>query len=203
MIKAILFDYDGVMTPDKTGSYTICKYISKVTGVDFEKLSGIYRSFNNDLLYGKTVHEKIWREFCSRLGISIDIRHLYDSFENTPVNKPVFDLVKNLKLNYKTGLITDNKKDRIDHILRKQKLDELFDVISISADVGSGKDHAEIFNKTTTALDVKNEECVFIDNQEKNLIIPDKLGMKTVFYDHEKNDAIELKSKLAGFGVLS
>lgn len=34
MIKAVLFDFDGVLTTDATGSQSICNYICKETGVD-------------------------------------------------------------------------------------------------------------------------------------------------------------------------
>jgi putative hydrolase of the HAD superfamily len=192
MIKAIFFDYDGVMTTDKTGSWTICKYISKVTDVGFDKLLETYRKFNNDLLYGKTTHEKIWGKLCTELGKDIDIKHLYDSFIITPVNEPMYELVKKLKMSYKTGLITDNKKDRLNAVIKYQKLNELFDTIIISADIGSGKDNTEIFKKAVESIDANYEECIFIDNQEKNLIVPSKLGMNTVFYDLKKNDVDDL-----------
>lgn len=38
MIKAILFDFDGVLTTDRTGSLSICNYICKKTGIDLELL---------------------------------------------------------------------------------------------------------------------------------------------------------------------
>jgi putative hydrolase of the HAD superfamily len=196
MIKAIFFDFDGVLTLDKTGSYTICKYISKKTGIDFEKLSQSYKKFNNDLLYGKTTHEKIWPNLCLELNSELDIKHLFDSFINTPINFSIYNLIKKLKISYKTGLITDNKKDRMIAIIEKQNLNKIFNTIIVSADIGSGKDNDDIFNKAIDSLDVKHEECIFIDNQEKNLLIPKKLGMNVIFYNHEKNDVNELISKL-------
>ncbi|NOW05387.1 hypothetical protein [Clostridium beijerinckii] len=36
MIKAILFDFDGVLTADATGSLSICKYICKKTGLNIK-----------------------------------------------------------------------------------------------------------------------------------------------------------------------
>ncbi|NOW90048.1 beta-phosphoglucomutase-like phosphatase (HAD superfamily) [Clostridium beijerinckii] len=36
MIKAILFDFDGVLTTDATGSLWICNYICKKTGLDMQ-----------------------------------------------------------------------------------------------------------------------------------------------------------------------
>jgi len=34
MIKAVFFDFDGVLTLDKTGSLTTARYISVATGID-------------------------------------------------------------------------------------------------------------------------------------------------------------------------
>ena len=36
MIKSILFDFDGVLTTDATGSLSICNYICNKTGLDIE-----------------------------------------------------------------------------------------------------------------------------------------------------------------------
>lgn len=202
MIKAIFFDYDGVLTSDKTGSLTICKYISKVIGIDFDLFSQEYRKYNKELLYGKLTHEKIWPELCEKLKIKIDIKRLYDSFVNTPINSEMFDIARKLKLNYKTGIITDNKKDRLEVVIEKQKLSEIFDVIIISAVVGSGKDSEEIFKIAIEEIGCKFNECIFIDNQEKNLIIPNKLGMKTIYYDFDNNNINDLKKELNVYKLL-
>ena len=39
MIKAVLFDFDGVLTTDATGSESILNYICKKTGLDIEKFN--------------------------------------------------------------------------------------------------------------------------------------------------------------------
>ncbi len=100
-------------------------------------------------------------------------------------------------------MVTDNKKDRIDSIVKYFYLDKVFDAITVSTDIGSGKDHEEIFVKTMQGLNVKSIECVFIDNQEKNLIIPEKLGMKVIHFDHEKRDTDKLVRQLSYLGVIT
>ena len=77
MIKAVLFDYDGVLTTDKTGSYSICKYISSTANIDYELFSNEYRKYNEDLLIGKVKHEDIWKDLCKALGKEINIRYLF------------------------------------------------------------------------------------------------------------------------------
>lgn len=42
MIKAILFDFDGVLMIDATGSQSICNYICKKTGLGAEEFKKYY-----------------------------------------------------------------------------------------------------------------------------------------------------------------
>ena len=45
------------------------------------------------------------------------------------------------------------------------------------------------------------EECLFIDNQKKNLMIPQSMGMKTIYYNHEIRDFDTLLSNLRDIGI--
>jgi putative hydrolase of the HAD superfamily len=202
MIKAILFDFDGVLTLDATGSETIRNYICKETGLDKELFKKEYKKYNNQLLYGKTTHEEIWGNICSGINKEIDIQVLYDSFINTPINNEMYDLVKEIKnRNYKTAMVTDNKKDRIESAATHFGLDKLFDEIIVSAEIGSGKEAKEIFITTIQRLNVNADECIFIDNSEKNLVAPKVMGMKTIFYNHEERNVVRLTKELRDFGV--
>lgn len=202
MIKAILFDFDGILTTDRTGSLSICKYISKKTGIDYELFKKEYYKYNADLLYGKVKHEDIWEVLCSGLNRKIDINVLYESFLNTSIDNQMIELACKLKeQNYKIGMVTDNKKDRIDNIIKHYDWDKLFDTITISSEVGSGKDCKAIFERTIDSLKVTMDECVFIDNQEKNLIIPRSMGMKVIYFNDGERNYDELVQKLKELSV--
>lgn len=189
MIKAILFDFDGVLTTDATGSESICNYICMKTGLDIKIFEKEYFKYNNDLLYGKITHEEIWEKLCEGLDTPIDINILYESFINTPIDNQIMKLIDGLKKqNYKVGMVTDNKKDRIHSIVQYYNWDKVFDAITISAEIGSGKEFNAIFEKTINSMNVDANECLFIDNQEKNLIIPKKIGMNVIYFDHEKRN---------------
>lgn len=203
MFKVVLFDFDGVLTLDATGSTTICNYISKVTGIDKDLFTKEYRVYNGELLYGKVSHEEVWGSICERIKKEIDIKILKDSFTNTPLDFDMIELTKNLKRSgYITGIITDNKKDRIDDIVRHFNLYDIFDYIVVSAEIGSGKDKSDIFLNVIDNLQVNPEECIFIDNNERNLIVPNEMGMKPIFYDHEKRELDKLKRELKSMGVV-
>ncbi|HEY5561393.1 MAG TPA: HAD hydrolase-like protein [Clostridiaceae bacterium] len=203
MIKAILFDFDGVLTTDATGSQSICNYICKKTGLDAEVFKKEYYQYNNDLLYGKTNHENIWEALCKGLNTKIGISILYESFINTPIDNQMIAIVDRLKKqNYKIGMVTDNKKDRIDDIVNYYDWNKIFDAITISADVGSGKDYSEIFVRIIECLNLTANECVFIDNQEKNLIIPKSMGMNVIYFDHEKRNYEKLIQEFRNLAII-
>lgn len=202
MIKAILFDFDGVLTTDATGSLSICNYICKKTGLDIEIFENEYYKYNDDLLYGKINHEDIWGKLCKELNYKIDINILYESFINTPIDVQMIAFIDELKQqNYKIAMVTDNKKDRIDDIVKYYDWNKIFDSITVSAEIGSGKDYSEIFVKTIECLNVNADECVFIDNQEKNLIIPKSMGMNVVYFDHEKRNYEKLIEEFKNLSI--
>lgn len=196
MIKAILFDFDGVLTTDKTGSQSIINYLSAKTGIPFETLKLAYASFNKDLLYNGLKHEDMWQDFCDRIGTNIDYTLLIDSFWNTPIDWDMIALAKQLKTNYAIGMITDNKCDRIDTIVQYHRWDKLFDVISVSAAFRSGKTDEHIFTETLSVLNVHPEESVFIDNTAKNLIVPEQLGMHTILFDDTNRNIQQFTKRL-------
>lgn len=121
---------------------------------------------------------------------------LSDAFKNTKLDVEMIEFLKELKANYLIGMITDNKCDRIHEILEFSQLKSIFDVVSISAEYHSGKDHKKIFEETFAKLDILPNESIFIDNTEKNLVIPQQMGVHTILFDDEKRNFQEFKKQL-------
>ena len=202
IIKAVLFDFDGVMTTDKSGTESISKYISKETGIEKSIFENEYRKFNYELSNGKTTHFEIWESLCKNIGVNIPIEILYDSFYNTPIDNEMYKIVSNIKnQKIKTGLITDNKADRIDYINKNFNLSEVFDIMAVSGELGYGKESEKIFEYTLKKLNINPAEAIFIDNQEKNLIIPEKMGINTIFFSDKERDINNLKNQLKEYGI--
>ena len=94
-------------------------------------------------------------------------------------------------------MITDNKVDRIDTILKHNHYESYFDVVAISAMLHSGKEDSRIFRYVLDEMNLTASECVFIDNTAKNLVVPEKMGMNTILYDDEKRDFQEFARSLS------
>lgn len=84
----------------------------------------------------------------------------------------------------------------MEEILTWHQLKDLFDAVTVSAQCGYGKQEIPIFEMTLDALQVKPEACVFIDNAEKNLVIPKQMGMHTILFDDENRNIEQFKKGL-------
>nr|WP_233175941.1 HAD-IA family hydrolase [Dyella sp. ASV24] len=201
MIRTIFFDYDGVLTTDKNGSLTTCRYLSEASGVAFSSISTALQPYAGALFTGKVRHAEIWPGVCETLGADLDIRLLFEAFESTPLNAPMVSLARKLQANHSIGIITDNPIDRMDHLRAYQNLDALFDPIVASAEIGSSKHGQEIFLSAMSRAGATPEQCIFIDNSEPNVVMARTLGMHAIFHDDGKNDIDALASELRRFGA--
>jgi len=196
LIKAIYFDFDGVLTTDSSGTLSVLTYISKRTSIPFDVLNTSYRKWNQDLLLGRITHVEIWNAFCTDIGECIDFALLQEAYRNTPLDYLMLSFVSDLKSNYRIGLITDNKEDRIAEILSFFRIADLFDSVTVSAACGYRKNQTSIYEQALHSLDVTYQDSVFIDNDASNLIVPSAMGMKTVWFDDHTRDIPLLQNSL-------
>jgi FMN phosphatase YigB (HAD superfamily) len=202
VIKAVFFDYDGVLTKDTTGTSTTCRYLSERTGIPYESLRRAFEVRGGDVRVGKLTRADTWPEICKMLGRDIALTHLTKAYESTPLNDEMFDLARSLRGRYTVGIITDNSRDRFDHLKLYQRLPELFAPIVVSAEVGCTKSGEAIFHGALAAAGVDAGNALFIDNTRSNLELAEMLGMKAVYFDDASKDVTALISRLADeYGV--
>lgn len=205
MYRAVLFDLDGVLTADKTGSQSTIRSLARHTGLPEETLRVAYYRHNRALLYGGTTHEKVWPDICREVGQPLPFDLLHTAFAETPMDDAVLRIAWDMKAaGYLVGLVTDNKVDRVEAILDCHGLWSLFDAVSISAAVGSGKGDRAIFEDVLRKLEeAAGEEispagCIFVDNSPQNLTVPARMGMAVHHFDDERRDAAALRAILLG-----
>lgn len=61
---------------------------------------------------------------------------------------------------------------------------DLFDGCVISGEAGYSKPESEIFELLINRYQLKNQPCVFIDDNEFNVIAAQQFGWTTIFYDN-------------------
>lgn len=201
MIRTIFFDYDGVLTTDKSGSQTTYRYLSEASGVAQSAIQAAFAPYMGELMTGQANHADVWPQASATLGKALDIHLLAAAFESTPVNAPMLALARRLKGAYRLGIITDNSRDRMTHLRHAQQLDALFDPIVVSAEVGCSKRVPEIFLGALSEAGASAHECVFIDNGSENVAMARSVGMHAIHHDDEKNDMAALLHALTELGV--
>ncbi|MCP4610084.1 MAG: HAD hydrolase-like protein [Planctomycetes bacterium] len=199
-IRAIFFDFDGVLTLNERGSTVTIRVIQEANpDLSARGIKDSYYEFHHQLLLGEKDHYGIWGEFCRCVGGNIDSHILTKAFLATRMNAGMIELASELTTNYRLGIITANAVERMAPLVDKYELASLFDPIVISAEVGALKIDALIFENALGGQ--RPEECVFIDNQEKNLVAPATLGFKTYLFDPKQNDIPRLRSQLVEWGI--
>lgn len=73
-------------------------------------------------------------------------------------------------------------------------LHRLFDVFLSSCFLGARKPNAEIFERAMNIMQMRPEQCLFIDDRQVNLEYPGNRGMETIHYTSAERLARELSA---------
>lgn len=212
MIKAVFFDFDGVLTKDELEVTTTARYVAKKLGSELEEICQIYKNSADvwKVYTAEITEEQSWRAFYNKLKSVGKILMDYDDFRairkeafaSTLLDRTMIDLVKKIKSNgYLVGLITNNCIERIQVISEKYGFNDIFDVIVVSEEVKAIKNQTIPFYLALKKAKVKGEESIFIDNDPAYLPVASDAGFITIHFDHDKRDYNQLYKSLSKAGV--
>ena len=88
------------------------------------------------------------------------------------------------------ALLTNNVKEWGDHWRSTFPVDELFEVVVDSSEVGMRKPDARIYRLTCERVGVAPGACVFIDDNADNITAARALGMETVHFGEDPFAAV-------------
>ncbi len=184
MIKAIIFDMDGVLIDS-------VKYLYEAFNLALKKYDVYINNEDIKKYLGKPMREKIkmWKEEYN-IKEDIDIAKFSKEVfelemnllkENVKVDKNLLDLVQSLKENnLKLAVATSSPKSRAENILELIGLKENTDVLLTDEDFEKSKPNPDIFLKTAERLGVNPEECVVIEDAVNGIIAAKNAGMKSI-----------------------
>lgn len=116
---------------------------------------------------------------------------------NFIIDEQLVALIKKLKKEYKIVLLSNSNKGYVRKILNEQGLEELFDSMVVSGEVGYIKPDIKIFELTLEKLDVKAEETIFIDDNAYNTDAAETIGIKGILY----KDLATLRESFASLNI--
>ena len=180
MFKAAIFDYEGVIQVPVADM----KEIARNLGIPEIQFNQIVSPHLEDMRRGQVTEEVFWQRLCRDLGrpVSIEGRVLWrNSFKKGFRLYPeILTMIQQLKeKGLKLAVVSNTVKPRVDIIKGKQGYDG-FDVVILSCEAGMLKPDPEIYMLALKKLDVKPEECLYIDSIVENLQPARRLGIRSI-----------------------
>ena|SRR3989339_2227459 len=179
-IRGIIFDFGGVFS-DGASFKPFIKKCSDLYNKDYEEFRQVFNSNWHKASINEIPSKEFWNNTSSYLGIAPEkLRSECKSFYK--FNYSTLDLAKKLKLHYKLGLLSNNIEDWLEEDLDQFLLRDLFDCVVASYSSGTKKPNEKIYLEMLDNLSMKPEECIFIDDLERNIKVARKLGIKSIHF---------------------
>ena len=194
--RGLLIDYGGVLTSNLFDSFrTFCE----LEGLAPETLGERFRSDRDfrklliGLETGSIGEEEFEPQLAARLGVSAP--GLIDRmFAGSTPDKPMVSAVRAARRGgIRTGLISNSWGTRR---YDRSQLEELFDGVVISGEVGIRKPAPEMYRLGAERIGLEPEACVFVDDLPFNLDPAAGLGMATVHHVSAEQTISELERLL-------
>lgn len=184
MIKAIFFDLCGVIIT--LGDKEFCNELSKRVNVKFQTILAVFYKYLSENETGRINEDEFYGKMFDELGITFNIEETKKIRTSFRIEIPEMkELVNNLKKNYLVGFISNDAKEMAARCDQKFKLNKLFNVGFLAYQVGARKDSPKLFLSILEQVNLKPNECVFLDDKEKNLLEAEKLGINTIIFQNK------------------
>lgn len=172
MIKAIIFDMDGLMIDSERVTFEC--YQERLKDMNLTMDEEFYKT-----LLGKPI-KGIYQRFYDVYGNDFPIQNVIQDVhqlmaerfetEGVSVKKGLVELLHYLKdNNYKTIVATSSNRDRVDKILAQAKITEFFDDSICGDEVTKGKPNPEVFLKSCQKLGVNVDEAIVLEDSEAGI----------------------------------
>jgi epoxide hydrolase-like predicted phosphatase len=182
-VKGLLIDFGGVLTTNVFDSF---KAFCRAEGLPEDSVKNMFRERGEGLELlrqlekGELTADEFSQKFAPLLGVSPD-NLVSRLFGGVGPDEPMADAVRRARAaGIKTGLISNSWGDGLAY--EQSLLDELFDAVVISGDVGLHKPQPEIYLLAAERIGVAPEECAFVDDLRENCAGAEAVGMTAILH---------------------
>lgn len=197
-IKAVFFDLGGVIV--RTEFQAPRQQLAERLGMEYEDLSKIVFDSESGIRasMGEITSADHWALVLKRLKRpAAELSVIRDEFfAGDIVDRTLVEYIRSLRSRYKTGLISNAWSDLRDFVVR-EKFDDAFDKMVISAEVGAMKPEPKIFQIALEQFGVKPKEAVFVDDFYINIEGCEKVGIRGIHFKDVESTLQQLKKLLS------
>jgi epoxide hydrolase-like predicted phosphatase len=185
MVKALFFDYGGVLADDSVGE-KLSEHLASNLAIDSQAAWAMLGPLWHAYVRGKISEPDIWVSLGRQYGKPIppSKRDIWATWQTMPYFPEMVDFVRELKgEGYPIGLLSTTVVTTAKDI-RVHGGYDLFDPVILSFEVGYAKPDPEIYTIAMQHLPgIRPEEVIFLDDREKCLVPARALGMRTVLVE--------------------
>ena len=182
-MKGLIVDFGGVLTTNVFDSF---KAFCRSEGLPEDAVKNMFRERGEGLGLlrrlekGELTAEEFSGQFAPLLGVSPDnlVERL---FGGIGPDEAMLNAVRRARAaGIKTGLISNSWGNGIAY--EPALMEELFDAVVISGEVGLHKPEPEIYRLGAERIGVAPEDCVFVDDLRENCAGAEAVGMKAILH---------------------
>ncbi|HPH96782.1 MAG TPA: HAD family phosphatase [Anaerolineaceae bacterium] len=199
MIKAIIFDFGGVLVKDsRPGSRGVLAQRLKITREDL-----LDQVFGNELAFpatiGRVSEKDMWQHVFSMMQIpSYDQPDFVrDFWGEDELDAKMANLMKSKRPNFRIGILSNAWSDAREAFVSKYHLDILTDEIIISAEEGLAKPDLRIYRLAANRLNIRPDEAIFMDDVLANVLAAQKVGFKAFQHLNAETSINKIESILS------
>ncbi|MCP3686697.1 MAG: HAD family phosphatase [bacterium] len=197
MIKCIISDLGEVVL--NVHFEKALKRLAENTGLSEKEVEeGLFGSgIKNAHDSGEFSAEDFFQKLSEKLGLDMNFEEFEQAWGDIFSENPeVVELLPKLKKNYKIVLLSNTDDIHINFVKRKFPIMDIFEDFFLSYQLKAAKPNAEIFRKALEKLNLKPEECVYIDDIKEYGEAAASVGIPVIHYQRGK-----LEEDLAKLGV--
>ncbi len=195
-IRAAFFDFGGVI--DRTEYQAPRQHLAERLGMEYEDLVRLVFecATRRTASIGGLSADEHWASVTRKLKRpASEAKAIRDEFfAGDIVDRKLVDFIRSLRPHFKTGLISNAWNDLREWLV-SEKIDDAFDRMVISAEVGVMKPKAEIYQIALKQIGVSANEALFVDDFLENVEGARDLGMSAIHFK-EADQAIQQVKQL-------
>jgi beta-phosphoglucomutase len=194
-IKAILFDFNGVITDDEEIHYMAFSKTLQKFNIDFPL------DKYEELCHGRS-DEDGYANIQQFYAIELDIQELVKQKHNTYLASVssshvktfpgIYRLLREFKnRGYKIALVTASNREEVDAVLKHLQLNEYFHLVITDEDVDESKPSPEGYLVAARELGISPSRCIVVEDSLLSIRSVSTVGMKTIGIRNQKHKHFE------------
>ena len=199
MIKAVIFDLDGVIVSTDDCHYEAWKKMADEEGIYFDKtinnrLRGVSRMESLEIVLERAVKEYSDEE---KLQLAERKNGYYKEFITKLTPNDILPGAKeNLEELRKNGIkiAIGSSSKNTPVILKQIGLDNYFDAVSDGNNITNSKPDPEVFLKAADMLSIPYGECMIVEDADAGIEAGKRAGMKTLSVHGAKGADVEIEN---------